>query len=270
MSHDLLPDIDKVTDLIRLVAAEEIVPRFRQLAEEDRWEKRPGSWVTVADTAAEARLTEGLNEIVPDSRVVGEEAAEEDPEILDWLNDGGPVWIVDPVDGTSNFAAGKERFAVIVAFVVDGETQCGWIHDPMRGVTATAKAGEGAMVGTSRQSVALPAPNRNMTVSLGARLRRNKALCDNFAEVTNTACCGMDYLALATGAVHAAHYRNLKPWDHAAGHLIHREAGGHAACLDGSAYRPGNWAEGGMLLAPDKESWHPLAQLIREALDALK
>ena len=265
-----LPDTDRVTQLIRQIAAEEILPRFRRLSDADRWEKRPGSWVTVADTAAEERLTSGLTEIVGGSRVIGEEAAEGDPSILDWLNDGGSVWIVDPVDGTANFAAGRERFAVIVAFVQDGETKCGWIHDPIRDLTVAARAGEGATIGSQRQTVAARAQHRDMTISLGARLRRDKKLCGNFAQVTDTACCGMDYFALATGNVHAAHYRNLKPWDHAAGHLIHREAGGHAACLDGTPYRPGQPADGGMLLAPDAQSWQTLARLIREALDALR
>lgn len=265
----MLPDIDKVTALLREVAEGEILPRFNRLGEGDRWEKRPGSWVTVADMAAEARLIEGLTALVPGSRVVGEEGAEDDPAVLELLDGDGRIWIVDPLDGTSNFAAGKPRFAIMVAYVEGGQTRAGWIHDPLGGRTAVAIAGEGAFIGAERLSVAGAARHEEMTVSLGGRIRRQGGIAHRFAEVTNTSCCGVDYLALATGAVHAAHYRRLKPWDHAPGELIFREAGGFAARFDGGPYRPGDQPEGGMLLAPNEACWHALRPVIQLALDAL-
>lgn len=264
----MFPDPQHVARLIREVADSEILPRFRRLAADESWEKRPGSVVTVADQAAENALAGALGDLVPGSLVVGEEAVEERPEILERLSGDAPVWVLDPVDGTSNFAAGKPDFAVIVAYVVEGETRAGWIHLPVEGVTAIAVAGDGAEVDGARARVAPAAPMAEMTGSLGPRLRRNKAFSGRFASVTNTKCCAVDYLAIVRGRIHFAYYRGLKPWDHAAGHLLHREAGGYSACLDGADYRPGAPGEGGLLLAPTTGVWRTLAADIPAALEA--
>src|SRR4030095_3156841 len=109
----MLPDADRVTRLIQEAAAAEIMPRFRQLAAGDVREKAPGDLVTVADEAVEARLAPALEALLPGSVVVGEEAAAADPNLLNRLFDDQPVWIIDPVDGTSNFAEGRPAFAVM-------------------------------------------------------------------------------------------------------------------------------------------------------------
>lgn len=264
----MFPDIEKVADLIRAVAEAEILPRFQRLAESDSWEKRPGSVVTVADQAAEHALTRGLEDLLPGSTAVGEEAVADNPDLLHRLNGEVPVWIIDPVDGTRNFADGKSDFAVIIAFAVDGETRAGWIYRPIEKTLATAVAGEGAWVDGKRVRVAASAPIARMTGSLGARLRRNKEFSGRFNSVTNTKCCAVDYLAIITGKIHFAYYRNLMPWDHAAGHLMHREAGGYSACLDGADYHPGIASEGGMLLAPGAGDWALIAADIPAALAA--
>ncbi len=265
---ELFPDIEEVAELIREVAETEIVPRFQSLAEDDTWEKRPGSVVTVADQAAEHALTIGLEKILPGSTVVGEEAVADNPDLLHRINGEAPVWIVDPVDGTRNFAAGKSDFAVIIAFVLDGETRAGWIYRPIEKTLATAVSGDGAWVDGIPVRVAGTAPLAHMTGSLGARLRRNTEFSGRFKAVTNTKCCGVDYLAIITGNIHFAYYRNLMPWDHAAGQLMHREAGGYSACLDGGDYRPGRQSEGGMLLAPNSNDWDIISADIPAALAA--
>jgi len=262
-------DIDKVMRLIRDVAETEILPRFQKLADGDRWEKRPGSVVTVVDGLAEARLTEGLAALTPGATIVAEEAIEQTPELLAKVDWSGAAWVIDPLDGTANFAAGKPRFAVLVAYVVDGVSRAGWLHDPVRNITVVAESGGGAWLGDTRLKVADSEPFAAMTGSLGPRLRRNPAFCAQFSRVTNTGCCGIDYLAIAEGGVHFAYYRGLKPWDHAAGVLVHGEAGGHSACLDGRPYRPGAPGEGGLLLTPDPATWRRLAADIPPALAAV-
>ena len=262
----VLPDVDVVTDLIRSVAEQEILPRFRRLEQDESWEKRPGSVVTIADKQSEQRLAAGLAALVPQSLVVGEEAAEDQPEVLAYLSRNDPVWVIDPVDGTANFAAGNPDFAVMVGLVVAGETQAGWIHNPISNTTAVAVIGEGAWMGTERLCVAQSVPLAEMTGSLGPRLRRNKAFSGQFAGVTYTRCCGIDYLAMVQGNRHFAFYRRLKPWDHVAGQLLHREAGGYNACLDGTSYDPASPASEGLLLAPDRASWEQIAAGIPAAL----
>ena len=105
---------------VRDTVAAEILPRWRRLAQHDIAEKTgPGDLVTVADKEAERRLTEVLTALLPGSVVVGEEAVHADPGVLGRIGGAEPVWIVDPVDGTANFVAGKEEFATLVA-LADG------------------------------------------------------------------------------------------------------------------------------------------------------
>src|ERR1700730_15726265 len=127
----MLPDAEKVGRLIAEIAAAEVMPYFQKLGHGDITEKGPGDLVTVADVAAERRLSAVLTDLLPGSLVVGEEAAAADPGVLEALAGDAPVWVIDPIDGTANFAEGKPVFAVMVALVRRGETVMAWIHDPV-------------------------------------------------------------------------------------------------------------------------------------------
>ena len=107
-------DLDRLAAIVAETAASDIMPHFRQLAARDIRDKAPGDLVTIADEAAETTLTRRLADLLPGSLVVGEEATAADPSILNRLSTDEPVWIIDPVDGTTNFAAGLPIFAVIV------------------------------------------------------------------------------------------------------------------------------------------------------------
>ena len=137
-------DSQRVAELMRETAAAELLPRFRKLSKEDIRFKRPGDVVTVADVASEQRLAAGLAKILPGVPVVGEEAVEKDPGLVDLIGRPGETcWIVDPLDGTANFAAGKDRFAMIICLVHDGLAVGGWILDVPRGRMAVAQKGQG-------------------------------------------------------------------------------------------------------------------------------
>ena len=259
-------DIEAVTGLMRSVSEAEILPRFRALGDRESWEKRSGAVVTVADEKAEAALSQGLAAILPGSAIVAEEASENAPESLDALNRPGSVWVIDPIDGTANFSEGKACFAVIVALAVDGETVAGWIYDPVARSIAVTERGAGAWRDGNRLRVAEPVPDSEMTGAFGWRLNKDKAFGSRFRARTYNKCCGFDYLALGEGRTHFAFYRSLKPWDHAAGQLLHAEAGGYSACVDGTDYRPGRKDQEGLLLAPTKRIWDHLAPRIRSSL----
>ena len=113
--------LEEVAGLIREVATTIVLPRFRRLDAEDIQQKSPGDVVTVADHESELALEAGLTRLLPGSEVVGEEAVAADPGVLGRMADRGAVWIVDPLDGTNNFAAGKTPFAVMVALLRGGE-----------------------------------------------------------------------------------------------------------------------------------------------------
>ena len=136
-------DSQRVAELMRETAAAELLPRFRTLAKEDIRLKRPGDVVTVADVASEQRLAAGLARILPGVPVVGEEAVEKDPGLVDLIGRPGETcWIVDPLDGTANFAAGKDRFAMIICLVHDAAGRRRL--DPRRAARPDGGGAEGA------------------------------------------------------------------------------------------------------------------------------
>jgi fructose-1,6-bisphosphatase/inositol monophosphatase family enzyme len=265
----MLPDSERVARLIAETAAAEIMPRFRHLEREEIREKGPGDLVTTADLAAEQRLGAALHDLLPGSCVVGEEGVAADPALLSALDGSDPVWLVDPIDGTGNFAAGRPVFATMVALVRCGSTLMGWIHDPVSGLTASASAGEGAWRAGRRLHVAtapLPGADGSTGIWRGNRRlgRRLAKRPDLVSAVFDLRCAGQEYLALAEGTAHFALYNKLNPWDHAAGQLLHREAGGSSALLDGTPYAPRPGATG-LLLAPDATSWETLRRCLIES-----
>ena len=262
----MIPDIQAVDRIIRETARQEILPRFRKLTSADISHKAPGDLVTTADVAAEKRLTEALQGLLPGSAVVGEEAADSDPGLLSALADDAPVWLVDPVDGTQNFAKGKPCFAVIIGVCRGGETLAGWIHDPLAGVTAWAAAGQGAWL--DDHPIRLPRPpamgamTATLTKPLAGRLaaRKEAGTGDAPARRVRYYCTGREYMDLARGKLHMGQYTRLKPWDHAAGVLIHLEAGGFSGLApDCAPYRPApHVVQRTLLLAPDRATWDTL------------
>ena len=121
-----------VMEDMRRAAEAEILPRFPGVtAEGIRTKTAPDDLVTDADIGAERRLTEALSAHFPEALLVGEEAVSADPSILTRLGDADLAVIIDPVDGTWNFAHGVPLFGMIVAIVSGGETVAGLIHYPL-------------------------------------------------------------------------------------------------------------------------------------------
>jgi fructose-1,6-bisphosphatase/inositol monophosphatase family enzyme len=255
--------VDSVAGLIREVARDFVLPRFERLAADEVQQKAAGDLVTIADIEAEQALTPRLRDLLPGSTVVGEEAAAKDPGILSRLDDDGMVWLIDPVDGTANFAAGIPLFAVMVALVKNGEVVGAWIHDPVKDLMATAEQGGGAWANGVRLKVAGEGRPDHMSGAVSIRfgnrqlVRRIAGRSNLVGSVFSFRCAGQEYMALATGRAHFALYHRLLPWDHAPGVLLHREAGGYGRQLGGASYSP-RVHDGGLLLAPDEASWSAL------------
>lgn len=256
-------DIERVSAAIREAAEIDILPRFRRLAEGEVMEKRPGDVVTVADIDAERRLQRLLKDVMPTAGFVGEEAAHRDETLVALLQGAEPFWVVDPVDGTANFAAGRTPFVVQIAFVVAGRTVAAWIFDPVAVEMRVAEEGSGAWNGPSRLRVAAAAPVGDMVGSINVRalgddLRdRLRSRLGLFGRLVTHRCAGHDFSDLAKGEKHFSLYRRLWSWDHAPGVLLHREAGGYSARADGISYRAGDRVEA-LLSAPDAESWNAI------------
>ena len=258
-------DVAKVADLIREVAETVVLPRYQALADHEVQEKVAGELVTVVDVAAEEALTRRLKDLLPGSLVVGEEAVHADPALMEQLAGDAPVWIIDPIDGTRNFAHGRATFAIMVALVQRGECLGGWILEPVSGRFGVAERGGGAWMGGRRLTVAAPDSPARMTGSLHASTyapkdmaRRVEQRRGRVAAVKSLRCAGAEYLRLAAGEMHFSLFTRLMPWDHVPGTLLHSEAGGIALCFDGTPYRAARWRDRGLLMAPDRPSWDAL------------
>ncbi|MGN3973441.1 inositol monophosphatase family protein [Tsuneonella sp. SYSU-LHT278] len=232
---------DEIGSLLRYAAENAVMPRWRNLAEGEVVEKAKDDLVTIADREVETFLSEALTRLAPDVAVVGEEASAADPSVLGHLS--GPCWIIDPIDGTSNFAAGHGHFAIMIALADGGETIAGWIYDPQRDRLCRARKGKGAFINDARirampggsNPPALAAMTRYMAPSQREVFERE--IVPHFTIAEAPGCAAEQYPLVAIGGHDIAIYERTLPWDHAAGSLFLNEAGGRCARQDGSPYR---------------------------------
>jgi fructose-1,6-bisphosphatase/inositol monophosphatase family enzyme len=255
--------------ILREAARTEIMPRFRRLAAADvRQKTSPLDLVTEADEEAEHRITAALTHAFPGCIVVGEEATAADPSILAGLATADLAFVVDPVDGTSNFAWGMPLFGCMAAAIRHGEVVAAVIHDPVIGTSSLALRGEGAWNQEAdgrehRLHVAAAVPLPQMAGSANWRFlpepQRSRVgqRLDRVAASYGYRCAAHEYRLIAAGHSHFSLYGKLMPWDHAPGWLLHQEAGGYSAQFDGTQYRPTVIA-GGLICAPDIASWQAL------------
>lgn len=270
-----LADLADLTEMLRGAARAEIMPRFRRLGPGAiRHKSGPLDLVTDADEAAEAAITASLQRRFPGALVVGEEAVAKESRLLEGLVDADLAFVVDPVDGTANFAAGLPLFGVMAAAIQRGEIVAAAIYDPLGDDVALALRGEGAwMVGSDgarhELRVTAPRPVAQMTGTvswryLPAPLRQR--VCGNLPRLGaawDFRCAAHEYRLLAAGQCDFLMFNRLMPWDHAPGWLLHREAGGYSATFDGAPYRV-DVVQGGLICAPDRASFESLRDALLE------
>lgn len=236
--------MERVTELLREVGREVVLPRHRQLRSGEVEEKAPGDLVTVVDREAERRITAAL-----DGLVIGEEAVAAEPSLLHALPTADRCWLVDPLDGTHNFVEGSDDFAVMVALVERGDTVASWVHRPVDDVTWVAERGGGTWRDGNR--VTLPGEETGRAEALTKYLTpqlRERVL--QWGVGSGHRCAGVDYPLVAEGERDWVLFWRTLPWDHAPGALLVTEAGGVAHHLDGSPYRPGT-SRKGLVVARD-------------------
>ncbi len=268
--------VDSLADLLAEAGNAEIMPRFRKL---DRGQVRQKSsridLVTEGDVAAERMITEALHQRYPGALVVGEEAVSADAGLLDGLAGADLAFVLDPIDGTFNFASGVPLFGVMLAVCLNGETVAGIIYDPVGGDWILAGRGTGAFLrdaggNLSPVRVAEPVDISQMTGSVSwqfleqpkrSRVAANHTKC---LGQMNYKCAAHEYRLICEGHAEFSLSTKVMPWDHLPGVLIHSEAGGYSAKLDGEPYRVGD-RTGQLLVAPDRESWLSLKREIWDA-----
>lgn len=257
------PETARCIEIVRAAAATTIMPRFRALPPGAiRAKTTPDDLVTDADLAAEAAMSAALARDFPDALIVGEEAVAADPALLDRLPDAELAFVIDPIDGTWNYAAGLATFGVILAVVVRGRTVLGLLYDPVMDDWVITRAGGGAwferagggparrltLAGAGPLSAATGfASPADFAPAARARLVTDLAM---FGRTDGLRCSCHEYRLLVQGRARFGLSGAAKVWDHAAGVLALSEAGGHARMLDGAAYTPLQ-RHGPLLLADD-------------------
>ncbi|MGE8619031.1 MAG: inositol monophosphatase family protein [Achromobacter spanius] len=274
-----LEDTRKLAAVLAETALAEVMPRFRNLPEGSvRGKSSPRDLVTDADEAAERMIGARLAKLHPGAVLIGEEASARNPALLNMLVDADLAFLIDPIDGTRNYVAGLPLFGMMIAACHRGDVIAGVIYDPVNRDSALAVRGEGAWMeyDNGRRvplTVAAPAPLEDMDgfISTGALPEPTRTTVNShlsrLASTASLRCAAHEYRMLAAGHCHIALYNQLTAWDHAAGWLLHREAGGYAARFDGSPYKPTH-RTGGLLYAPDAGSWHAARKaLLGEGLE---
>ena len=240
--------------LMREASERAIMPRWRQLAAHEVESKSDigalPDVVTVADREAEAILVAGLAEILPDAAIVAEEASYADSKLFENL--ASPLcWVVDPLDGTNNFASGDPPFGILVALAEHGETIAGWIYDCLTGRFCHAQRETGVNPPIAANSLLYLRPERREAVTA--------AVTPHYTLVDIPRCAAEQYPRLVLGQNDVAIFERTMPWDHAAGALFVNEAGGKVARPDGSPYRVDDYERPGLIGAASERLWQELA-----------
>ena len=250
---------------IMVEAAERaILPHYQTLAAHEIVAKAADDAVTVADHESEEILAELLARLMPEAAIVGEEAAHADPALLDRLGDA-LCWIIDPIDGTNNFAAGKPPFGIIVALAEAGETIGGWIYDPLHRRFCHAQKGKGAFIGEERVR-ARPSGHEPpiaaislVFADLDKREKLKTHIAPHYTLVDIPRCAAEQYPRIVLGENDITIFERTLAWDHAAGVLFVNEAGGKVCRPDGTPYRVDRHLDPGMLGAASPALWDQLA-----------
>jgi myo-inositol-1(or 4)-monophosphatase len=201
--------------------------------------------VTETDTAAERVILEGLRAAFPTHTILGEESGFE--EALEQSDRETPHWVVDPLDGTNNFAHAFPHICVSLGLLVDGEVIVGVIYDPLRDETFTATRGGGASLNDDPIAVSETPELADAFLATGFPYDRrvaafnNTAMLDHFLRrsqgVRRAGSAALDLAYVATGRFDGFWEPKLSPWDVAAGLLLVEEAGGRTSDFEGGTAR---------------------------------
>jgi myo-inositol-1(or 4)-monophosphatase len=212
--------------------------------------KDVNDFVTEVDLRAEAEIVDAIRTTFPDHGILAEESGRTDSKhgLKNAEGEDEFVWIIDPLDGTTNFIHGFPQFAVSIGLKKRGVMECGVIYDPMRQELFTAARGDGAKLDDRRIRVTKQATLEGSLIGTGFPYRANMQWLDAymgmFKEVTQQAAglrragsAALDLAYVAAGRMDGFWELGLAPWDTAAGMLMITEAGGMVTDLGGNEYQ---------------------------------
>lgn len=241
----------EMIEIVRDVAKVEILPRFRKLSDGVISTKTSfDDLVTEADVVSEKALTQRFQALLPQAIVIGEEAVSEDEFVLDQIDTDELVIIIDPIDGTWNFAHGLSTFDVLIAAIYQGETVYGLLYDPLNDDWIEASLGEGTWYVRTDQlprrlTLSEQPVNSKLVGFFSPFLFEDRAVRErvaiqqvHYARSSSLRCCCHEYRTMVQSGVDFFVSPKPKVWDHAAGIIAYQKAGGSVSMMDGSPYKP--------------------------------
>jgi myo-inositol-1(or 4)-monophosphatase len=229
-----LPELEELRAVVTAAAHDEALAGFTRVTRQFKWD---GSVVTEIDHRLQARISQALRERWPGLPLLGEEMTpEQQQRLLTSSADG--LWVLDPLDGTTNFASGLPFFSVSLALLRNGKVELGLIYDPVRDECFTARRGGGAALNDEPLSTS-PDLELRRTIACVDFKRLPGHLADQLAHAfpymsqRNIGSSCLDWCWLAAGRFQVYIHGGQKLWDYAAGSLILLEAGGAAQTLEG-------------------------------------
>jgi myo-inositol-1(or 4)-monophosphatase len=241
-------------------AGEVIIRSLNRLESLTITSKDRNDFVTEVDHAAEAEIIKLIRKNYPNHAFLAEESGRS--------GDSDTVWIIDPLDGTTNFLHGFPTFSVSIACQTRGKLEHGVVYDPISQEIFSASRGGGAHLDNRRIRVSKQRvlegsligtgfPYRANTKYLDSYLSMLKAVMQNTAGVRRPGSAALDLAYVAAGRTDAFWEIGLSPWDTAAGTLLIQEAGGRIGTLTG-----GDYTQGGNVLAGTPKVYAALLELL--------
>ena len=227
-------------------------------------QKRPNDFVSEVDRAAEQTIIDTIRDAYPDHAILAEESG------ASRIGQSEFEWIIDPLDGTTNYLHGYPQYCISIALSVRGVLSHAVIYDPNRNDLFTASRGAGAFLNDRRIRVgkrtqlsdclvATGHPHVN-TSQLDLDMAQLKAMIQRTVGVRREGSAALDLAYVACGRTDGYWEMNLKPWDIAAGSLLVQEAGGIITDLTGNE----GWLESGDILAANPKIMHQMLQVLNQ------
>jgi myo-inositol-1(or 4)-monophosphatase len=241
-------------------AGEVIIRSLNRLESLTVTSKGRNDFVSEVDHAAEAEIIKVIRKSYPSHAFLAEESGR--------TGDSDTVWIIDPLDGTTNFLHGFPTFAVSIACQIKGKLEHGVVYDPMSQELFTASRGGGAHLDNRRIRVSKQRGLEGSLIGTGFPYRANakyldsylkmlRAVMENTAGVRRPGSAALDLAYVAAGRTDGFWEIGLAPWDTAAGTLLIQEAGGRIGTLTG-----GEYTQGGNVLAGSPKVYAALVELL--------
>jgi myo-inositol-1(or 4)-monophosphatase len=220
--------IEQLAIQLKQAAFKEVKPRFQKI---DCKKKTDGSLITQADLGCQQWLGESLKQNWPDIPLLGEEMTQQQQaELL--ANSEQGLWILDPLDGTANFAAGFPHFSISLALAQSAQIILGIVYDPIRDECFSAERGKGAWLNGKRLELYSSQTTLDESIAVVDFKRLTPALASAlavdppFRSQRSLGSVALDWCWLAAGRGQIYHHGGQSLWDYAAGRLIFAEAGG--------------------------------------------